>query len=243
MKIFDLSGGSILLPVPSSDTGVPSIFPSIPAPRLIATLPLAHAAGLNPPRTYLYVSDGPSGLAIIDIKNPARPRLHSHFTADGALNDTRAIQIGAVNASMFGLVADGRNGLRVVQLISPENQSDYMGFSPEPRPKLIATYPTSSPAVAVGRGLDRDRVVDETGGQTVVFGRRGSRPFHEDEWQRFLRHADGTPYRVEDVKERPDGSLATKSGAVLKPEPYVSPEPAEVVAPKPRPRLERRPAE
>ena len=30
--------------------------------------------------------------------------------------------------------------------------------------------------LAVSRGLDRDRVVDETGGQTVVFGRRGSRP-------------------------------------------------------------------
>jgi hypothetical protein len=118
-----------------------------------------------------------------------------------------------------------------------------MGFSPEPRPKLIATYPTSSPALAVSRGLDRDRVVDETGGQTVVFGRRGSRPFHEQEWMKFLQHANGTPYRVEDVKERADGSLATKSGTPLLPSTYVSPEPPEIVEPKPRPRLERRPAE
>jgi len=211
------------------------------APRLIATLPLAHAEGLYAARTYLYVADGPEGLAIVDIKNPAQPKLHSHFTADGALNDTRAIQIGSVNASMFGLVADGRNGLRVVQLISPENQPNYMGFSPEPKPKLIATYPTAGPAVAISRGLDRDRVVDETGGQTVVFGRRGSRPFHEPEWLKFLQHADGTPYRVEDVKTRPDGKLVTLGGDTLVPAPYVSPEPAEVAEPQPRPRLERRP--
>jgi hypothetical protein len=212
------------------------------APKHVATQTLSHASGLYAARTYLYVADGPDGLAIVDIKNPAKPKLHSHFTADGALNDTRAIQIGAVNASMFGLVADGKNGLRVVQLISPENQPNYMGFSPEPKPKLIATYPTAGPAVAVSRGLDRDRVVDETGGQTVVFSRRGSRPFQEAEWLKFLQHADGTPYRVNDVKTLPDGTLATKSGAPLVPAPFIDPEPAKVVEPRPRPRLERRPA-
>jgi hypothetical protein len=213
------------------------------APRLVATLPLSHAGGLYAARTYLYVADGPNGLAIVDIKNPAKPRLHSHFTAEGALNDTRAVQIGSVNASMFGLVADGRNGFRVLQLISPENQPDYMGFSPEPKPKLIASYRTAGPALAVSRGLDRDRVVDETGGQTVVFGRRGSRPFHEQEWLRFLQHADGTPFRVEDVKTLPDGRITTPSGKALSPEPYVSPEPPEVATPRPRGRLERRPAD
>jgi hypothetical protein len=55
--------------------------------------------------------------------------------------------------------------------------------------------------VAVSRGLDRDRVVDETGNQTVVFGRRGSRPFNLVEMQKLLRHADGTPYTVEDVSD------------------------------------------
>jgi hypothetical protein len=37
----------------------------------------------------------------------------------------------------------------------------------------------------VSRGLDRDRVVDETGNQTVVFGRRGARPFTLEEMQKF----------------------------------------------------------
>jgi hypothetical protein len=56
--------------------------------------------------------------------------------------------------------------------------------------------------LAVSRGLDRDRVVDETGNQTVVFGRRGSRPFHVDEMQAFLRHEDGETFRVQDVVNR-----------------------------------------
>jgi hypothetical protein len=142
---------------------------------------------------------------------------------------------------MYALVADGKNGLRVIQMISPENQPNYMGFSPEPKPKLIATYPTSGPALAVSRGLDRDRVVDETGGQTVVFGRRGSRPFKEQEWLKFLQHVDGTPYRVEDVQSKPDGSLMTTSGKTLTPVIYQTPEPETVVEPKPRARLERRP--
>src|SRR5678810_1109908 len=96
-------------------------------------------------------------------------------------------------------VADGKNGLKILQLISPENVPGHMGFSPAPNPKLIASFPTEAPAVAVSRGLDRDRVVDETGNQTVVFGRRGSRPFHLEEMQKLYRHNGGEIYKVEDV--------------------------------------------
>src|SRR5262249_7222967 len=138
------------------------------------------------------------------------------YTADGALNDVRAVQVGSVNASEFALVADGKNGLRVIQLISPENVPGHMGFSPVPNPKLIATYPTSGPAVAVSRGLDRDRVVDETGNQTVVFGRRGSRPFQLDEMEKFYRHENGELYQVDDVIAR-DGKLEARNGTELQP--------------------------
>ena len=189
--------------------------PDRPRPLESATLPLRDAQGLYAARTYLYVADGADGLAIVDIKNAGAPRLQGLFTAGGALNDTRAIQVGSVNASMYGLVADGKNGLRVLQLISPENVPGYMGFSPAPNPKLIATYPTRGPALAVSRGLDRDRVVDETGGQTVVFGRRGSRPFTGSEFDMFLRR-DGQLYTVEDVSSR-DGALQTVSGRPLAP--------------------------
>jgi hypothetical protein len=192
---------------------------------------LKNAQRLYVARTYAYVANGPEGLAIIDIENPEKPKLYQMFNASGALNDTRAVQIGSVNASMFALVADGKNGLRVIQMISPENVPGHMGFSPSPNPKLIATYKTRGDAVAVSRGLDRDRVVDETGNETVVFGRRGARPFNYEEMQAFFRHfenptasdgigeRDGKIYKVNDVTMH-NGELAEKLGKVPQPLPF-----------------------
>jgi hypothetical protein len=184
---------------------------------------LAQAGRLYAARTYAYVPNGAEGLAIIDIENPERPKLDQMFNANGALTDTRAVQIGAVNASMYALIADGKNGLQVLQMISPDGVPGYMGFSPRPNPKLIATFPTHGEAMAVSRGLDRDRVVDETGNQTVVFGRRGSRPFNLKEMAAYYRHftniyptdltveRTGEIYRVEDVALRA-GKLLTRGG-------------------------------
>ena len=180
-----------------------------------AFVPLKDAQRFYLARTYAYVANGPEGLAFINIKNPTQPRLEQMYNAEGALTDTRAVQIGSVNASMFALVADGRNGLRVLQMISPENVPGHMGFSPQPKPKLIATYPTKAPAVAVSRGLDRDRVVDESGNQTVVFGRRGSRPFNLEEMHSFYTRSNSV-YTVEDVVWK-DGTLQTKAGTELTP--------------------------
>src|SRR5438874_11399301 len=81
-------------------------------------------------------------------------------------------------------VADGAGGLKVIQLMSPESQPNFYGFSPEPKPQLIAWYPTASPALSLSRGLERDRGVDETGHQIAVFGRIGARPFNADEMKR-----------------------------------------------------------
>ncbi len=205
----------------------------IPIPR--ATLRLKYAGRLYVARTYAYVANGPEGLAIIDVENPERPFIDQTFNAGGALNDTRAVQIGSVNASQFALVADGRNGLRVVQLISPDTVAGAQGFSPRPNPKLIATYRTKGEATCVSRGLERDRVVDETGGQTVVFGRRGSRPFHLDEMEAFYRRSTageeknvagkGELYRVEDIALS-GGVLTTKSGEILAPLPASAPSPS-----------------
>ncbi|MGZ8919900.1 MAG: hypothetical protein ACXW3L_02840, partial [Limisphaerales bacterium] len=172
-----------------------------------------------------YVANGAEGLAIMNIERPQAPKLHQMFNADGKLRDTRAIQIGAVNASMFGLVADGQNGFHVLQLISPENVPQYMGFTPPPNPKWIASYQTHGEAVAVSRGLDRDRVVDESGNQTVVFGRRGARPFNLDEISAFFRPARDTNsiYQVEDVAIA-DGKLIGATGTELAaPLPFVAP--------------------
>jgi hypothetical protein len=210
--------------------------PTRPIPLRQATVRLNHAGRLYVARTYAYVANGPEGLAIIDVENPQRPFIDQMFNAGGALNDTRAVQIGSVSASQFALVADGKNGLRVVQLISPDTVPGAQGFSPRPNPKLIASYHTKGEAICVSRGLERDRVVDETGGQTVVFGRRGARPFHLDEMERFYRRATfaegkdfdrqkGELYRVEDVTLS-GGVLTTKSGETLTPAVTPTPSPA-----------------
>jgi hypothetical protein len=200
-------------------------------PKLIpgAFVPLKHAQRFYLARTYAYVADGADGLAFIDISNPEKPRLERLYNADGQLTDTRAVQVGSVNASEFALVADGKNGLRVIQLISPENVPGAAAFSPVPNPKLIATFPTKSPAVAVSRGLDRDRVVDESGNETVVFGRRGSRPFNLDEMKQFYER-DGKLYMVENVSVR-DGKLMTKSGEELRPAAEFQPAAEQTAAP------------
>ena len=52
--------------------------------------------------------------------------------------------------------------------------------------------------MALSRGLERDRGVDETGHQIAVFGRIGSRPFTLDEMKRFYMGADGRPFTVTD---------------------------------------------
>jgi hypothetical protein len=227
----------------TDDEGFKVIDVTEPAkPRLVpgALVPLRNAQRFYLARTYAYVANGSEGVAFVQIDNPEHPRLERMYNADGALNDTRAVQIGSISASMFALVADGKNGLRVLQMISPENVPGHMGFSPAPNPKLIATFPTAAPALAVSRGLDRDRVVDETGNQTVVFGRRGSRPFTSNEMQKFYRHG-ASLFTVEDTVLR-DGKLQTKSGGTLEPTRPFQPEPMpeQPVSPFPSQRLVRR---
>jgi hypothetical protein len=148
-------------------------------------------------RTYAYLSAGEKGVAIVDVTDPERPRLDQTFDAEGALNDARMVRIAMTNASSFAYVADGRNGLRVLQLTSPETVPQFAGFSPRPAPALIATYPTKRPAVAVSEALDRDRAVDEGGNQLAVFGRIGARPLNLEEQKRFYMK-DGKLYRVTD---------------------------------------------
>jgi len=189
--------------------------PIHPVPVSDAVVRLKSPHRLYVARDYVYLANGSEGLAIIDIEKAEQPRLVQMFNADGKINDARSVQIGSIAASMFALVADGKNGLRVIQLISPDTVPEAAGFDPKPNPHLIATYPVPDGiALAVSRGLDRDRVVDESGNQTVVFGRRGSRPFHLDEMAKFLQHSDGEFFRVNDVIEK-DGLLQTSTGTKL----------------------------
>jgi hypothetical protein len=163
-----------------------------------ATLGLASARGIFAARTYVYVADGARGLAIVDIERPEQPRLLMHYDAGGAIRDARDVVVASTNASLFAYVADGGGGLKVLQLTAPDSQPNFYGFSPEPKPQLIARHPTRYPALSLSRPLERDRAVDETGGQIAVFGRRGSRPFNAAEMRRLYLDRDGAPWVVPD---------------------------------------------
>jgi hypothetical protein len=166
-----------------------------------ASVPLSDAHDVYVARTYAYVANGKEGIAIIDVENPEQPRLDQTFNADGQLNDVHQVKIAMTNASLFAYVADGRNGLRILQLTSPETMPEYAGFSPRPRPMLIASFKTKGEALGLSKGLDRDRAADESGNQISVFGRRGARPFTFAELMRMLRADDGKGdwFRVSDA--------------------------------------------
>jgi hypothetical protein len=156
-----------------------------------AFVTLADAHDVYVARTYAYVANGKEGIAIIDVEQPERPKLDQVYNADGKMNDVHQVKIAMTNASLFAYVADGHNGMRILQLTSPETMPEYAGFSPRPRPVLIATFKTKGEALGISKGLDRDRAVDESGNQVSVFGRRGARPFNFDEMMRMLRTNDG----------------------------------------------------
>lgn len=172
--------------------------PDKPAIVTKASVKLDDAQRVYVARTYAYVAAGKQGLAIIDVEKPEQPKLLQLFNADGEINDAHDVVVATTNASLFAYVADGANGLKVVQLTSPSTQPAFYGFSPEPKPFLIATYKTSSPALALSKGLDRDRAVDENGNQIAVFGRLGARPFNENEMQQLYLNDKGQPWTVSD---------------------------------------------
>jgi hypothetical protein len=173
-------------------------------PAVKAAIPIAQARDIYAARTYAYVAAGKQGVAIIDIENPEKPGEVKFFDAGGTINDAHAVKVAMTNASVFAYVADGHNGLRVLQLATPSATPGIFGFSPEPEPKLIATYKTKGAAIALSKGLDRDRAADESGNQIAVFGRRGARAFNLEEMKRlFLRNG-----KLYTVSEQPPGPAA-----------------------------------
>jgi hypothetical protein len=168
-----------------------------PKPVAAAKVAIDDARNVYLARTYAYVAAGRQGLAIVDVENPESPKLEQMFNAGGRLQDSNDVKLGMVSSSLFAFIADGKNGLQVVQLFSPADNPAFSGFSPKPTPKWIAGYRTRLPALAVSRGIDRDRAVDESGNQLAVFGRRGARPFNRVEMERmYLR--DGHLFTVTD---------------------------------------------
>jgi cytochrome c551/c552 len=170
-------------------------------------------------RTYAYVACGSAGMAIVDVTKPGTPTLVTQFTGDGELKDTRDVKVGMTNASMFAYIADGKGGFKVAQLMGPNTTAQFRGFAPPLNPQIIARRSTHGPALAVSKGLDRDRAVDESGNQTSVFGRLGARPLNLSEQRKMYLH-NGVPWTV---TNEPDGA----------PEAYTLSEPAKKEEEKP----------
>jgi hypothetical protein len=56
--------------------------------------------------------------------------------------------------------------------------------------------------LAISKGIDRDRAVDESGNQLAVFGRRGARPLNDTESRSLYLHGGaGHPYTANDHDE------------------------------------------
>jgi hypothetical protein len=206
-------------------------------PRLVpgARIDLADARDVYVARTYAYVAAGRDGLAIVDVTRPESPKLDQTFNAGGKLNDCHAVRIGMTNASAFAYVADGKNGLRVLEIIAPDPDQAggrHFGFSPRPAPRLIATHKTHGPAIALSKGKDQDRAVDESGHQIAVFGRRGSRPFTAAEMRRLLYREDGNGELLL-VADDPPGPASAPGGGQASIAPGPSPDGGQRPGPEP----------
>jgi hypothetical protein len=181
-------------------------------PKMVpgAKQPLADARNIYVARTYAYIAGGREGLVICDIKVAEHPGACERFNAGGKISDTRDVKLGMTASSAFAYLADGKGGMKIVQIFAPNDNPNFLGFSPKPTPKLIATFKTAGPALAISKGIDRDRGVDESGNQVTVFNRRGSRPFNKEEMERMYKlDGSGKFYAVSD--EPPArGSLVSK---------------------------------
>jgi hypothetical protein len=172
-------------------------------PKPVSKLALPDVHNIYLARTYAYCAAGTRGLVILDIENPEVPRVDQVYTAGGCINDLHDVKLGITNVSEFAYLADGKNGVRVVQLTSPETPGND-GFAPRPTPCLVATYklPEGGHALAISKGVDRDRATDESGNQLSVFGRVGGRPLNKDEQHRmYLRN--GAVWKVSDDPSDP----------------------------------------
>jgi hypothetical protein len=184
VKLFDVTDLKAPTPVPSG------------------TIRLANARKLYVARTYLYIAAKQDGLVIADVTRPASPQVWAPLTFGGTMIDAEDVMVASTNATLFAYVADGVGGIKILQLTSPATQPNFYGFSPKPVPELIAFAKTPRAALALSKGLDRDRAVDETGGQIAVFGRLGSRPFTREEMQALFLYKKGDQsllYKVTDT--------------------------------------------
>ena len=162
----------------------------------VQQLDIPDARSIYVAKDYGYVAGGRDGLIILDLEVPTQPRVYKVWSANGIINDLNDVKVAMTYDSTYAYLADGKNGLRVVQLVSAgDGKRSPYGFSPPPIPKLLANFKTDGPALCLSKALDRDRAVDESGNQVTLFGRIGGRPLNLKERQK-LYLKNGRVYRV-----------------------------------------------
>jgi len=99
-----------------------------------ATIPLADARNISLSRTYAYIAPAARGIAIVDVERPSNAAGVKIFRAPWGVERYQRHQDRQVASGQYGWLADGKNGLKVIQLFSPETTSEFYGFSPRPCP-------------------------------------------------------------------------------------------------------------
>ena len=138
------------------------------------------------------------GWSILDITTPPRPVVDQVYNAGGCINDLNDVKLGITNASEFAYLADGCNGMRggAVDLAGDARFDRVQPAARAPADRHLP-HVQGRPRLAISKGVDRDRAVDESGNQLAVFGRVGARPLNLEEQQRMYLH-DGRLWRVSD---------------------------------------------
>jgi hypothetical protein len=149
---------------------------------------------------------------ILDITKADEPKLDQVFTAGGHINDAHDVKLGITYNSLFAYVADGKNGMRVVQAVLA-GDAGVRGVQPAPTPRLVSTFqlPHGGHIINVARALDRDRAVDENGNQIGVFG--GSAPARSTRGAAEVYARDGQPWFVDGRPECPGVPLPREVAA------------------------------
>jgi len=138
----------------------------------------------------------------------ASAKIDQVYNAGGSINDLNDVKLGMTDASLFRVPRrrPQRPESRANDLTRNSGLSRLLAAPDAGHGREVQDSWTRASRLA--KGLDRDRAVDESGNQLVVFGRLGARPFTKPEMEKlYLR--DGEVYTVSDTPPS-EGDLAHK---------------------------------
>ena len=154
-----------------------------------------------------WTSSVPSGRASTRPSTPA-----------GAINDAHDVKLGATNGSIFAYVADGKNGLRVIDVDLRQRHAGRLRLQPEADAEAGGHVPHArARGGPLARRGPRPRGGRDRATRSASSAGAGARPLNGEEQRRmYLR--DGKPFTVTDAPPgRPVGGAATDNATSLAP--------------------------